>query len=101
MYKKHFLNLFSNFGYAKFLFSRDQHKDIVKNKLSDEDRLVHRIIDLVRDYGNSYGRIMILLRYEGWRFNHKSMLPLWRLEGLKVSAKQQNVSVCVFMLVLV
>jgi transposase InsO family protein len=50
-----------------------------------ERRLVDRMLELVKGkprYG--YRRIGVLLRWEGWRVNHKRIYRLWRREGLKV-----------------
>jgi putative transposase len=54
-----------------------------------EERLVEQMIDLATRYGRyGYRRITGLLRYLGWRVNHKRIERLWRREGLKVPKKQ-------------
>jgi hypothetical protein len=54
-----------------------------------EDRLVKQMIDLATRYGRyGYRRITGLLRWLGWRVNHKRIERLWRREGLKVPKKQ-------------
>ena len=54
-----------------------------------EDRLVEQMIDLATRYGRyGYRRITGLLRWLGWRVNHKRIERLWRREGLKVPKKQ-------------
>ena len=55
----------------------------------DEERLVTQMIELATRYGRyGYRRITGLLRWEGWRVNHKRIERLWRREGLKVPKKQ-------------
>jgi putative transposase len=55
----------------------------------DEERLVARITALASQYGRyGYRRITGMLRYEGWKVNHKRVERLWRREGLKVPKKQ-------------
>lgn len=55
----------------------------------DEDVLTGRIIQLATCYGRyGYRRIHALLRYEGWRINHKRVERIWRRAGLKVPKKQ-------------
>ena len=55
----------------------------------DEPRLVKRIVELATRYGRyGYRRITALLRWEGWRVNHKRVERLWRREGLKVPQRQ-------------
>jgi transposase InsO family protein len=59
------------------------------NHVSDEASLRQDIIRLASQYGRyGYRRITALLKAEGWRINHKRVERLWRLEGLKVPAKQ-------------
>ena len=59
------------------------------NHVSDEAALRQDIIRLASQYGRyGYRRITALLKAEGWRINHKRVERLWRLEGLKVPAKQ-------------
>jgi transposase InsO family protein len=55
----------------------------------DEERLVTQMIELATRYGRyGYRRITGLLRWDGWRVNHKRIERLWRREGLKVPEKQ-------------
>ena len=57
----------------------------------DEERLVRRMLELVRlhpRYG--YRRVWALLRREGWRVNRKRIWRLWRQQGLKVPKKQRK-----------
>jgi len=59
------------------------------NHGSDEAALRQDIIRLASQYGRyGYRRITALLKADGWRVNHKRVERLWRLEGLKVPAKQ-------------
>lgn len=54
----------------------------------DEERLLRRILELVRQRPRfGYRRIAALLRREGWRVNRKRVHPLWRREGLRVPQK--------------
>jgi len=54
-----------------------------------EDRLVEQMIELASRYGRyGYRRVTGLLRWLGWRVNHKRIERLWRREGLKVPKKQ-------------
>ncbi len=47
------------------------------------------MIELATTYGRyGYRRITGLLRWEGWRVNHKRVERLWRREGLKVPQHQ-------------
>src|SRR4029453_9431348 len=56
---------------------------------SDEPRLVTQIVQLASTYGRyGYRRITALLRWEGWRVNHKRVERIWLQEGLKVPKKQ-------------
>jgi transposase InsO family protein len=56
---------------------------------ADERRLVARIIELAKSYGQySYRRITALLQREGWKVNHKRVERIWRREGLKVPRRQ-------------
>ena len=56
---------------------------------SDEPRLVRRMVELAAEYGRyDYRRVTAMLNSEGWQVNHKRVERLWRLEGLKVPAKQ-------------
>ena len=55
----------------------------------DEERLVTQMIELATRYGRyGYRRITGLLRWDGWRVNHKRIERLWRREGSKVPKKQ-------------
>ncbi len=55
----------------------------------DEERLVRQMIEWATRYGRyGYRRITGLLRWDGWRVNHKRIERLWRREGLKVPKKQ-------------
>ena len=48
-----------------------------------------QMIEFATRYGRyGYRRITGLLRWEGWRVNHKRIERLWRREGLKVPKKQ-------------
>ena len=54
-----------------------------------EDRLVRQMTELATQYGRyGYHRITGILRWAGWRVNHKRIERLWRREGLKVPRKQ-------------
>ncbi len=51
----------------------------------DEARLVAEMVELATHYGRyGYRRITAMLRWEGWKVNHKRVERLWRQEGLKV-----------------
>ncbi len=55
----------------------------------DEPRLVADITRLATDYGRyGYRRVTELLKWDGWRVNHKRVERIWRQEGLKVPKKQ-------------
>jgi transposase InsO family protein len=55
----------------------------------EEQRLVRQMVELASEYGRyGYRRVTAMLRQEGWRVNHKRVERLWRIEGLKVPAKQ-------------
>jgi len=55
----------------------------------EEQRLLRQMVELATQYGRyGYRRVTAMLRQEGWRVNHKRVERLWRLEGLKVPAKQ-------------
>jgi len=57
----------------------------------EEERLVRRILELVRQRPRwGYRRITVLLRREGWRVNRKRVYQLWRQQGLKVPRKQRK-----------
>ena len=61
----------------------------VKQRASDEEQLVKRMVELASEYGRyGYRRIGVLLRQEGFLVNHKRVERLWRQEGLKVPQKQ-------------
>ena len=66
--------------------STQRHRPTVRD---DEQRLVKRIVELACRFGRyGYRRITALLRWEGWRVNHKRVQRIWRQEGLKVPKKQ-------------
>ena len=47
------------------------------------------LVQLASRYGRyGYRRVSAMLQGEGWRVNHKRVERIWRLEGLKVPAKQ-------------
>ena len=55
----------------------------------DEVQLVHDMVALATRYGRyGYRRITDMLRWEGWKVNHKRVERLWRREGLKVPSRQ-------------
>ncbi len=55
----------------------------------DEPGLLRRMVELATEYGRyGYRRIAAMLREEEWRANHNRVERLWRLEGLKVPARQ-------------
>jgi len=55
----------------------------------DEARLVAEMVELATQYGRyGYRRITAMLRWEGWKVNHKRVERLWRQEGLKVPSRQ-------------
>jgi transposase InsO family protein len=55
----------------------------------DEERLRAAIIALASKFGRyGYRRITALLRFAGWKVNHKRAERIWRQEGLKVPPKQ-------------
>jgi len=57
--------------------------------VDDEAGLTAAIISYATKYGRyGYGRILALLRGEGWVVNHKRVERIWRQEGLKVPQKQ-------------
>ena len=55
----------------------------------DDQRLLDRILELVREFPR-YGYRMItrLLRQEGWQVNFKRIYRIWKREGLKVPIKK-------------
>ena len=47
------------------------------------------MVELATQYGRyGYRRITAMLRWEGWKVNHKRVERLWRQEGLKVPSRQ-------------
>ncbi len=55
----------------------------------DEEALTTALVQLASRYGRyGYRRVGALLQHEGWRVNHKRVERIWRMEGLKVPAKQ-------------
>ena len=56
---------------------------------SDEERLLRRIYELVREFPR-YGYRMItrMLRREGWTVNYKRIYRLWKREGLRVPRRK-------------
>ena len=55
----------------------------------DEAVLTANVVSLACEYGRyGYRRITALLQSDGWRVNHKRVERIWRLEGLKVPARQ-------------
>ena len=55
----------------------------------DEARLVAEMVELATHYGRyGYRRIPAMLRWEGWKVNHKRVERLWGREGLKVPSRQ-------------
>ena len=70
-------------GQARSTQRRDRHIP------DDEARLVAEMVDLATQYGRyGYLRITAMLRWEGWKVNHKRVERLWRQEGLKVPSRQ-------------
>ena len=66
-------------GQARSTQRRERH---IPN---DEARLVAEMVELATQYGRyGYRRITAMLRWEGWKVNHKRVERLWRQEGLKV-----------------
>ena len=70
-------------GQARSTQRRERH-------IPDEEaRLVAEMVELATHYGRyGYRRITALLRWEGWKVNHKRVGRLWRQEGLKVPSRQ-------------
>ena len=55
----------------------------------DEPRLVAEVTRLAMDYGRyGYRRVIELLKWDGWRVNHKRVERIWREQGLKVPKRQ-------------
>ena len=70
-------------GQARSTQRRDRHIP------DDEARLVVEMVRLATQYGRyGYRRITAMLRWEGWKVNHKRVERLWRQEGLKVPSRQ-------------
>jgi len=60
----------------------------VARRPEDEERLVARMMELVRKHPRyGYRRVWALLRREGWQVNRKRIHRLWRREGLRVPLK--------------
>jgi transposase InsO family protein len=54
---------------------------------------VARIVELAKAYGRyGYRRITALLRWEGWKVNHKRVERIWRQEVLKVPSVRRQPS---------
>ncbi len=70
-------------GQARSTQRRERH-------IPDEEaRLVAEMVELATHYGRyGYRRITAMLRWEGWKVNHKRVERLWRQEGLKVPSRQ-------------
>ena len=70
----------------------DQHRSTqrkARRTADDEAALTQAIIALATQYGRyGYRRITALLHAEGWACNHKRVERIWRVEGLKVPARQ-------------
>ena len=61
----------------------------VRRTADDEAALTQAVIELATQYGRyGYRRITALLHAEGWGCNHKRVERIWRLEGLRVPARQ-------------
>ena len=70
-------------GQARSTQRRERHSP------DDEARLVAEMVELATHYGRyGYRRITAMLRWEGWKVNHKRVERLWRQEGLKVPSRQ-------------
>lgn len=66
--------------------SRQRRRPVVR---SDEEPLRRRTVELAHCYGRyGYRRITVLLRWDGWKVNHKRVERIWREEGLRVPKKQ-------------
>ena len=60
-----------------------------RHRPDDEARLVAEMVELATRHGRyGYRRITAMLRWEGWKVNHKRVERLWRQEGLKVPSRQ-------------
>ncbi len=70
----------------------DQHRSTqrkARRTADDEAALTQAIVALATQYGRyGYRRITALLHAEGWCCNHKRVERIWRVEGLKVPARQ-------------
>ena len=56
---------------------------------ADVDELTAAVIALASEYGRyGYKKIAAMLRWEGWKVNHKRVERLWRQEGVKVPSRQ-------------
>jgi putative transposase len=70
---------------------RSTQRQKPKKAKEGEERLVARMLELVRQYPRfGYRRIWALLRREGWHVNRKRVHRLWRQQGLKVPRKQRK-----------
>ena len=70
-------------GQARSTQRRERHSP------DDEARWVAEMVELATRYGRyGYRRITAMLRWEGWKVNHKRVEGLWRQEGLKVPSRQ-------------
>ncbi len=68
--------------------SRSTQRDVTVVR-DDEECLRKEIIRLANKFGRyGYRRITVLLKWIGFRVNHKRVERIWREEGLKVPAKQ-------------
>ena len=57
--------------------------------VDDEEALTTALVELASRYGRyGYRRVTAMLQRDGWRVNHKRVERIWRLEGLKVPARQ-------------
>jgi transposase InsO family protein len=70
---------------------RSTQRQAPKKTSEEEERLVARMLELVRKHPRyGYRRVWALLRREGWRVNRKRVHRLWRQQGLKVPRKQRK-----------
>lgn len=66
-----------------------QRYQTAKKNTEEENRLTKALVQLAEQYGRyGYRRITVMLQQDGWKVNHKHVERIWRLEGLKVPAKQ-------------
>ena len=64
---------------------------MLREQDDEEQRLVARMLELVREHPRYGYRFMTaLLRQEGWQVNRKRVYRLWQQEGLKVPKKQRK-----------